>query len=52
MKKWGREWKEKAENFESEKNFFYKQLKDTKKKNKLLKLTIGRLQVELEKREA
>ena len=35
--------------FESEKNFLYKQTMDTKKKNKLLKAAIGKLQNELEK---
>jgi hypothetical protein len=29
--------------FEQEKDFLYKHVKDTKKKNKLLKIAIGRL---------
>ena len=44
-------WKDKSDNFESEKNFYYKKLKDSKKKNKLLKMTIERMNTELEKRE-
>lgn len=43
LKKQVKSWKDKSETFESEKNFFYKKLKESKKKNKLLKLTIGRL---------
>lgn len=35
--------------FETEKNFLYKQTMDTKKKNKLLKVAIGKMQNELEK---
>ena len=42
-------WKGKTEMFESEKNFLYNQTMETKKKNKLLKVAIGRLQSELEK---
>jgi hypothetical protein len=36
-------WKNKAEAFENEKDFLYKQTMETKKKNKLLKIAIGKL---------
>ena len=42
-------WKNKAEMFENEKDFLYNQTMQTKKKNKLLKVAIGKLQNELEK---
>jgi hypothetical protein len=44
-------WKTKALGYEQEKNFLQQQIMDAKRQNKLLKLAIGRLQNELEKRE-
>lgn len=36
-------WKNKADTYESEKAFLHKQTLDTKKKNKLLKVAVGKL---------
>ena len=41
-------WKEKQKVESEEKEFFHKQALDAKRKNKLLKVAIGRLQVERE----
>ena len=41
-------WKEKHKIETEEKEFFHKQALDSKRKNKLLKVAIGRLQVERE----
>lgn len=41
-------WKEKLKVETEEKEFFHKQALDAKRKNKLLKVAIGRLQVERE----
>jgi hypothetical protein len=41
-------WKEKLKIESEEKEFFHKQALDAKRKNKLLKVAIGRLQVERE----
>lgn len=43
-------WKEKHKNELEEKDFFHKQALDAKRKNKLLKVAIGRLQVDKEKK--
>lgn len=45
-------WKEKHKNELEEKDFFHKQALDAKRKNKLLKVAIGRLQVDKEKEHA
>lgn len=42
-------WKNKADTYESEKAFLHKQTLDTKKKNKLLKVAVGKLQQEVER---
>lgn len=44
-------WKTKALGYEQEKNFLQQQIMEAKRQNKLLKLAIGRLQNELEKKE-
>lgn len=41
-------WKEKQKLETEEKEFFHKQALDAKRKNKLLKVAIGRLQIERE----
>ena len=41
-------WKEKFKNETEEKDFYHKQALDAKRKNKLLKVAIGRLLVERE----
>jgi hypothetical protein len=43
-------WKEKHKNELEEKDFFHKQALDAKRKNKLLKVAIGRLQIDKEKK--
>ena len=48
MKKEIKMWKEKLNIEAEEKEFFHKQALDAKRKNKLLKVAIGRLQVERE----
>ena len=42
-------WKEKLKVETEEKDFYHKQALDAKRKNKLLKVAIGRLQMEKEK---
>ena len=42
-------WKSKSDAFENEKDFLYKQTMETKKKNKLLKIALGKLQSEMDK---
>ena len=49
MKEKVKYWKNKSEMFESEKAFLHKQTLDTKKKNKLLKVAVGKLQQEVER---
>ncbi|CDW75865.1 UNKNOWN [Stylonychia lemnae] len=44
-------WKTKALGYEQEKDFLQNQIMDAKRQNKLLKLAIGRLQNELEKKD-
>jgi len=44
-------WKTKALGYEQEKDFLQNQIMDAKRQNKLLKLAIGRLQSELEKKD-
>ena len=44
-----KEMRTKNQELESDKEFYYKQLMEEKKKNKLLKLAIGRMQMELDK---
>ena len=44
-------WQSRAQGFETDKNFLQSQIIESKRKNKLLKLAIGRLQGELEKKE-
>lgn len=44
-------WKTKALGYEHEKDFLQNQIMDAKRQNKLLKLAIGRLQNELEKKD-
>ena len=48
MKKDQKIWKEKLKVETEEKDFYHKQALDAKRKNKLLKVAIGRLQVERE----
>lgn len=48
LKKEIKMWKEKLKIEQEEKEFFHKQALDAKRKNKLLKVAIGRLQVERE----
>lgn len=48
MKKDSKMWKEKLKVETEEKDFYHKQALDAKRKNKLLKVAIGRLQVERE----
>ena len=45
-------WKAKAQQEEFDKNFLYKQILETKKQNKLLKMSITRLQKELDEHTA
>lgn len=49
MKKESKAWKEKLKVETEEKDFYHKQALDAKRKNKLLKVAIGRLQMEKEK---
>ena len=49
MKKESKVWKEKLKVETEEKDFYHKQALDAKRKNKLLKVAIGRLQMEKEK---
>ena len=42
-------WKQKFEQEKSEKDFFHKQALEAKRKNKLLKIAVGRLQNEYDK---
>ena len=44
-------WQARAQAFEQDKNFLQAQIIESKRQNKLLKLAIGRLQGELEKKE-
>jgi len=44
-------WKTKSMGYEQEKNFLQSQIMESKRQNKLLKLAIGRLQNEIEKKE-
>lgn len=44
-----KEWKSKFDQEKSEKDFFHKQALDAKRKNKLLKIAVGRLQNEYDR---
>jgi hypothetical protein len=49
MRRESKAWKEKLKVETEEKDFYHKQALDAKRKNKLLKVAIGRLQIEKEK---